>query len=107
MASFPGKINHAIAALVVILLLVVILDVGDMAWMPLSQGGLMSLLIGLIFLIPGIDGIVNPRLGRARDLGMINSDEVGPAERFGARLLGTLLVLLSLAWIGLAVASVM
>lgn len=60
---------------------------------------LITIAVGLFFLIGGISVILSPRIQGARDAELITSDEVGSGERLGAYAGGLVLVVMGLGFI--------
>lgn len=62
----------------------------------LGRGALLAIAAGLFLTAMGVLAIVDPKIQGARDVNIIESDEVGPAEEFGSRLGGVVLVAMGL-----------
>ncbi|WP_224267836.1 hypothetical protein [Haloprofundus salinisoli] len=62
----------------------------------IDYGVIISSIFALTLLGIGVSGFINPRLQGGRDLNIIESEEVGPGEKFGARVFGTILIIMGL-----------
>jgi len=61
-----------------------------------ERGNTMGLIGGTFFTAMGLTTLLNPRLQGGRDMGLIQTEEVGPGERFGGQVVGVLLVVIGL-----------
>lgn len=61
-----------------------------------DRGTLLVAVVGLFLTAMGILSIVDPKLQGPRDVGLIESEEIGEAEKFGSRLGGLVLLAMGL-----------
>lgn len=60
---------------------------------------LLTIAVGLFFVLGGLYVLLNPRIQGARDAKLITSDEVSSAEQGTAYVGGTILVLIGLGFV--------
>lgn len=65
------------------------------------RGNTLGMSIGTFTVAMGLTTLLNPRLQGVRDMHLITSEEVGPAEQFGARVVGVTMVTLGvfISWL--------
>ena len=60
------------------------------------RGNTLGMIIGSFTVAMGLTTLLNPRIQGMRDVDLITSEEVGPAERFGARVGGVVMLTLGM-----------
>jgi hypothetical protein len=103
MALRPWNLGEVAVVLFVLFVVVAALGIGEAAWVPLSQGALMLLVLGLAFLSMAVYTVRAPRADGLRAVRMIDGAEVGPAEAFGARAAASIVALLGVGMVALSV----
>ena len=61
-----------------------------------ERGNTIGLIGGTFFTAMGLTSLLDPRLQGGREMGLIQTEEVGPSERFGGQLIGVWLVIFGL-----------
>ena len=66
-----------------------------------DRGSTIGMIFGTFTIAMGLTTLLKPRLQGVRDMHLITSEEVGPAEQFGARVVGVTMVTLGvfISWL--------
>ncbi|MGM0389040.1 MAG: hypothetical protein ACQEP0_11120 [Natrinema limicola] len=67
----------------------------------IRRGFTLAFGFGTLMTAMGITTLLDPRLQGARDMQVIQSEAVGPGERFGAQVVGVVLILFGVLVVGL------